>query len=132
LSEAVDRVVAGEPLEKAFSEFLDTFYASAADTPEARFAILKDEPVMSGDAKLDALAAAVAEYLAKQNFLRVPAWIADQRQVLKEPWFTTPSDDPGMREWLVFSSPAEFRNHNIFTEDRPLRRKGGGSYRPPP
>ena len=28
-----------------------------------------------------------------------------------------------MKEFLVHSSPAEFKRHNIFTESRPLRRK---------
>jgi hypothetical protein len=27
-----------------------------------------------------------------------------------------------MREYLTFSSPAEFASRNIFTEERPLRR----------
>lgn len=41
---------------------------------------------------------------------------------LDEPWFTTPAPDPAMIEYLVHSSPAEFRSRNIFTEERPLRR----------
>jgi hypothetical protein len=31
----------------------------------------------------------------------------------------------GMREYLTFSSPAEFASRNIFTEERPLRRARG-------
>jgi hypothetical protein len=27
-----------------------------------------------------------------------------------------------MKEYLAFTSPAEFRSRNIFTEERPLRR----------
>jgi hypothetical protein len=30
-----------------------------------------------------------------------------------------------MREYLTFSSPAEFASRNIFTEERPLRRARG-------
>jgi hypothetical protein len=30
-----------------------------------------------------------------------------------------------MQEYLAFTSPAEFRSRNIFTEERPLRRARG-------
>jgi hypothetical protein len=33
--------------------------------------------------------------------------------------------DDGFREYLTFSSPAEFASRNIFTEERPLRRARG-------
>jgi len=31
-----------------------------------------------------------------------------------------------MREYLTYSSPAEFASRNIFTEERPLRRARSG------
>jgi hypothetical protein len=72
---------------------------------------------------LNALAGAVAEYLAKHyRLMRVPAWVSAPWRRLDEPWFTTSSPDPGMREYLSFASPAEFKWRNIFTEERPLRR----------
>jgi hypothetical protein len=120
LSEAVTRIELGEPAEKAWPEFLDTFYL--APDQRARAAVLADEPAFTGDPKLDALAAASASYLSKLFRLPVPTWTADRRRVLDEPWFTGVSDAPGMREYLTFSSPAEFRCRNIFTEERPLRR----------
>jgi hypothetical protein len=116
----VTRIERGEPAEKIWPEVLDTFYL--APDQEARAAVVADEPGFTGDPKLDALAAASASYLAKLFRLSVPGWTADRRRVLDEPWFTGVSDAPGMREYLTFSSPAEFRCRNIFTEERPLRR----------
>jgi hypothetical protein len=120
LSEAVTRIERGEPAEKIWPEFLDTFYL--APTQPARAAVLADEPPFTSDPRLDALAAASASYLSKLFRLPVPAWTADRRRVLDEPWFTGVSDAPGLREYLTFSSPAEFRCRNIFTDERPLRR----------
>jgi hypothetical protein len=105
----------------ALGEFLDSFYAAAQQTDQ--LAMLDTEPRMSGDARLDALLGAVAEYLAKQHRLpRVPAWVGGAGRVLAEPWFTSVDDSDGMREYLALMSPAEFIHHNIFTEPQPLRR----------
>lgn len=124
LSETCDRIREGEPVWKAMAEVLDVFY-SAPDRA-ARLAVIRDEPVSTGDERYDALMAAAAEYLARQHRLgRVPAWTCDPGRRLREPWFTTSSASAGLREFLAFSSPAEFRSRNIFTEERPLRRASG-------
>jgi hypothetical protein len=127
LSEAVSRIDSGQPAAKVWAEVLDTFYT--ASSPEARLAVLVDAPPITGDKKLDALAAAIAEYLAKLYRLgAVPSWVKDSRRILDEPWFTTPSSDPALREYLAYASPAEFRSRNIFTEERPLRRASSAGH----
>lgn len=120
LSEAFERIVAGEPREKALAEFFDTFYMLTET--ESRSNALSDEPPLTGEARLDALAAAAAAYLAKKYSARVPAWTMAPSRFLREPWFTTDSPGPAINEFLWHSSPAEFRSRNIFTEARPLRR----------
>jgi hypothetical protein len=121
LAEAIERVRAGEPSEVALAEFVDTFLLAPDD--EARYATIAPTPERSGDQRLDALAGAIAEYLAKQHRLgRVPEWVSQPWRWLAEPWFTTSSSSPSMREYLSVVSPAEFRSRNIFTEERPLRR----------
>jgi len=121
LAEAVERARAGVSQDVAMAEFVDSFLL--APDNNARFAALEPEPELSGNARLDALVAAMAEYLAKQYRLgRVPTWASQPRRCLAEPWFTTTSSSPAMREYLSVASPAEFRSHNIFTEERPLRR----------
>ena len=121
LYEAVERVRAGVPQDVALAEFVDTFLMAPDDA--ARFAALESAPQISGNKELDALVGAIAEYLAKQYRLgRVPDWASHPSRRLDEPWFTTTSSSPAMREYLSFASPAEFRSHNIFTEEQPLRR----------
>jgi len=121
LAEAVDRVRAGVSRDVALAEFVDSFLLAPDDG--ARLAALEVEPKQTDDPQLDALAGAIAEYLAKQYRLgRVPAWASHPRRRLDEPWFTTSSASPALREYLSFSSPAEFRSHNIFTDEQPLRR----------
>jgi hypothetical protein len=123
LAEATTRIEQGEPLEKALSEFLDTFY-TALDTA-SRIEMLREEPVSIGT-RQDALIGAVAEYLSHEYALpRVPAWAFAPSRYLDRAWHTTPFEDAAMREYLTFSSPAEFASRNIFTEERPLRRARG-------
>ncbi len=128
LSAVAERVRAGVDVGVAVPEFVDEFLA--AGSPEARLAMLMDEPPMTGNARMDALLGAIGEYLAKQHRLpRVPPWVGKPERVLAEPWFTTESDSPAMKEYLAVSSPAEFRHHNIFTEEMPLRRPARGPAR---
>jgi hypothetical protein len=123
LAEATTRIEQGEPLEKALSEFLDTFYT--APDADSRIEMLRHEPVSIGS-RQDALIGAVAEYLSHEYGLpRVPAWAFGPSRYLDRAWHTTPFEDAAMREYLTFSSPAEFASRNIFTEERPLRRARG-------
>jgi hypothetical protein len=121
LAETIDRIHRGEALENALPGFLDEFYL--ASSFERRLAMLLDEPVLTGKPRIDALAGAVAEYLARQYALQhVPTWCFGPERYLDRAWHTSPFADDGFREYLTFASPAEFSSRNIFTEERPLRR----------
>jgi hypothetical protein len=124
LAEAVESIQAGLPRDIVLAEFVDTFDLARTDLD--RYASIESEPKLTGDTRLDALVGAIAEYLAKQRRLgRVPGWVCDPARRLDRPWFTTESPSDAMREYLTFSSPAEFASRNIFTEERPLRRARG-------
>jgi hypothetical protein len=124
LAEAVERIEAGSAQDVVLAEFVDTF--DLARTDADRYASIEREPKLTGDVRLDALVGAIAEYLAKQRRLgRVPQWASGAARRLTSPWFTTASPSDAMREYLTFSSPAEFASRNIFTEERPLRRARG-------
>src|SRR5882757_5102102 len=125
LAETYERIMAGSDCDVALAEFLDTFYLTP--TADARLDTLRRVPPLTGDAHLDALAGAVAEYLARQYELpAVPTWAFESVRYLDRPWHTTPFDSNGMREYLTYASPGEFRSRNIFTEERPLRRARSG------
>src|SRR5690348_14488017 len=116
LAEAVEWIQAGSPRDVVLAEFVDTF--DLATTNDDKYAAIADEPALTGDARLDALVGAIAEYLAKQQRIgRVPSWVGDPARRLNEPWFTTSSPSPAMREYLAFSSPGEFSSRNIFTDE---------------
>jgi hypothetical protein len=124
LADAVERIEAGSARDVVLAEFVDTF--DLVRTDGDRYASIEREPKLTGDGQLDALVGAIAEYLAKQRRLgRVPHWVSDPARRLTSPWFTTTSPSDAMREYLTFSSPAEFASHNIFTDERPLRRARG-------
>ena len=124
LAQATDRILEGEARDKALSEFLDQFYLAV--TSEQKAAMLRDEPAPTGDARLEGLLGAVAEYLAHQHELPgVPRWAFSPKRYLEHAWHASPFADDGAREYLTFSSPAEFASRNIFTEERPLRRARG-------
>jgi hypothetical protein len=124
LADAVESIQAGSPRDVVLAEFVDTF--DSAKTDQDRYASIEREPGLTGDDRLDALVGAIAEYLAKQRRLgRVPSWAGDPARRLASPWFTTAAPTDAMREYLTFSSPAEFASRNIFTEERPLRRARG-------
>jgi hypothetical protein len=124
LAEAVERIEAGSAQDVVLAEFVDTF--DLARTDRDRYASIEQEPRLTGDARLDALVGAMADYLAKQRRLGlVPKWVSGPARRLSSPWFTTASPTDAMREYLTFASPAEFASRNIFTEERPLRRARG-------
>lgn len=124
LAEAIDSILAGAPQDVVLAEFVDSFDLARND--DDRYATIQDEPKLTGDTRLDALVGAMAEYLAKQRRLgRVPSWVCGPARRLDSPWFTVASPTDAMREFLTFSSPAEFASRNIFTEERPLRRARG-------
>lgn len=124
LADAVESIQAGSAQDAVLAEFVDTF--DLAKTNEDRYASIEREPKLTGDVRLDALVGAMAEYLAKQRRLgRVPHWVCDPARRLDQPWFTVVNPTDAMREFLSFSSPAEFASRNIFTEERPLRRARG-------
>ena len=120
LYEAVKRANEGVPIEAAFGEFLDHFYTSS--TPD-RLESVRREPLLHKDPNINALVAAIAEHLTKSYTTALaPAWVEKPSRFLDHPWFTGPKDDPGLKEYLTWSSPAAFKRRNIMTDGAPLRR----------
>lgn len=122
VAEACARVIAGADFARTMGEFLDAFYLTVDEGQ--RVAMLAEEPASFGDPRYDALVAGMAEYLFKRYArLKPPPWIADPKRYLRGgPWFPFVAEDPGLREYLTFVSPPEFKSRNIMTDARPFRR----------
>lgn len=104
LADAVESIQAGAPHDVVLAEFVDTF--DLATTDELRYAFIEREPKLTGDARLDALVGAIAEYLAKQRRLgHVPGWVCDPAPRLKTSWFTSAAASDAMREFLTSGAP---------------------------
>jgi len=99
-------------------EFLDAFYLEPDS--DAREAMLSPEPLLSGDDRLDAYLAAVAEHLAMRNRLAVPAWTGEAARFLKRPFF--PAGLESLKATLLKESPTAFRRRMIFVGADPLYR----------
>ena len=120
IAEACHRAKNGQAWDRAIGDFLHAFYTAPA---ERRSAMLQDEPPHMDDERLDALLGGIGEYLFKRWAPeRAPPWIGNRDRYLSEPWFPGVGEDPGLREYMTFSSPAEFKSRNIMTESQPLRR----------
>ena len=120
VAEACSRVNGGEAWSKAFAEFLDAFYG--ADISR-RVAMLAEVPPALLDPRYDAVVGGIGEFLFK-HWTRVdpPSWISDPRRYLSEPFFPNGEDSAALREYLVYSSPGEFKSRNVMVDETPLRR----------
>jgi hypothetical protein len=93
------------------ADFLDGFYeqpsgGKLADEPISLKSTLEDEGYA------DAYLAALAEHLALQFHLPVPAWTQNPNRILKIPRFAFESEEGRM--FLLMESPTAFRKRHIF------------------
>lgn len=99
-------------------EFLDTFYL--ADTLEERAAMLEEEPELQDRDTLNAYVAAVAEHLAREYRLPIPAWTEGKQRFLRRAHF--PGGLDSLRATWIKESPPAFRRRLIFVDIDPLYR----------
>lgn len=104
------------------AEFLDhmNLQLKKRATRPALFAGIRSEPPRTGDAVQDAYLAAVAAHLANTLRLPTPRWAEKKSRRLDRPWFALPY--PWARAELIRSSPAAFRERNLFTTEDALHR----------
>lgn len=92
-------------------EFLNEYRGEAERT---RLQLLEDEPAGTGDARWDALLAALAEHVSARDGAAAPAWSEDR--VLSTFWF--PFNTAAARVDAVVHAPAAFRRRGIFVAAR--------------
>ncbi len=119
LRELEANVRGGQPLEIELGDFLDAFYLgpSAARVEEPPALLTGANPQ---GAMMDALLAAVAEYLCRRFSLPIPAWVYEPCRHLERPFFALPS--LAFRTTLLLESPMEFRSRNLFVTANALSR----------
>jgi hypothetical protein len=98
-------------------QFLDDFRASRR---RQQSNLIKEEPPPTGNDRLDAYVAALAEYLAQEAGLRAPDWVDKPERFLKTWWIE--ADVPSERPAAVAQSPAQFRRRGVFIPERELAR----------
>ena len=99
-------------------EFMDEFYTT--QDSERRAAMIRDEPALSENEKINAYLGAVAEYLAHNYKLPVPAWTEAPSRFLQCAYF--PCGLKSLEAILIEESPEAFRRRMIFVDADPLYR----------
>jgi hypothetical protein len=93
----------------------------AADFVKGRVRLLAAEPPSCGDARWDALVAAIAEHLSWADGSVAPAWcIKPNLMWFGKVWFVDPL--PSSQAWALAHSPASFRRRGIFLHPDDLGR----------
>ncbi len=117
LAHVIADMRSGTVLTVALGNFLDAFYR--APSP----ALLGDEPpLMEGEsgAAVNAYLAGIAEHLAREYGLDIPAWVFGRQRYLRRPKFGNAS--AALRATLLIESPPAFRSRNIFITANALER----------
>jgi hypothetical protein len=116
---------AGEPLSRvwrfALVQMLDD-YASVLrhSGRETAARMWLDAPPPTGDARIDAALAAMAEHLGRRDGWMVPAWALDPQREALPWWFVT--DLKGMHPRALVESPSSFRRRGVFITRSALER----------
>jgi hypothetical protein len=101
----------------ALGDFLNYWWVYAKDR---RYDLVVD-PILEAPAdeqyqRWAAYCAASVEHLCNKYNVPCPPWVHDSKYVLPMPWYCRPQER--VRQWLVSSTPEEFRKRNIYSGDR--------------
>lgn len=122
LREVVAWAETPEQIGENLADFLDHMNLRVRNgARRARLAAsIRAEPTRTGNPVQDAYLAAVAVHLANTLRLPAPRWALSKKRRLIRPWFALPY--AWARAELLRSSPAAFRERNIFTTEDALHR----------
>ena len=124
-AESTRRIAAGEPLKFVWRypllQLLDDYTSTVAQLGvEAGASMWTREPPRTGDARVDAAFAALAEHLARRDGWTVPAWTIGSSRETPQWWFVT--DLVGLHPTALIESPLSFRKRGVFiTRDALVR-----------
>lgn len=87
------------------------FLRAASDDGHPARLLVSAEPARTGDARFDALLAALAEDLCVHAGIRPPNWVFDEERFLQRMWWV--SDLPSARAEALVHTPASYRRRGI-------------------
>jgi hypothetical protein len=79
---------------------------------EDRDRLVRDAPATTGDARYNALLAAVTEYVCARGAIISPAWVDDESRFLAEWWFV--SGIISLHADAIAHSPISFARRGVF------------------
>lgn len=124
-SAAAHMLSSGEPLSQvwrfALTQMLDDYTSVFRHSgPEAAANMWREPPPPTGDARVDAAFAAMAEHLARRDGWQTPAWACDPRREAMPWWFVT--ELKGLHPRALVESPSSFRRRGVFITRGALER----------
>ncbi len=122
---ASNMVASGEPLSRvwrfALTQMLDDYSSVLRhDGVSAAAAMWRDAPQTTGDSRVDAGFAAMAEHLARRDGWPVPLWARDPQREAMPWWFVT--ELKGLHPRALVESPSSFRRRGVFITRSALER----------
>jgi len=114
-----------EPLMRvwrfAVVQLLDDYLSALRHTSVAAAQTMwTDEPVPTGDVRVDAAFAALAEHLARRDGWQVPMWAHDTSREAVPWWFVT--ELRSLHARALVESPSSFRRRGVFITNDALER----------
>ncbi|WJK37250.1 hypothetical protein [Solwaraspora sp. WMMA2065] len=122
--DAAAELAGGGGLQHAFRcllQLLDDYQrALTTDGVPAGAELFATAPSETGDVRVDAALAGLAEHLARRDGWRPPTWAFDQNRYAKPWWFVS-----GLKSWhatAIVESPLAFRKRGVFITESALTR----------
>lgn len=115
----------GEPLHRVWrfgiAQMLDDYLSVLRhEGPLRAGALWSDDPGGSGDARVDAAFAGMAEHLARKDGWPVPLWVCDSSREAIPWWFVATLR--GLHPRAMVESPLSFRRRGVFITSDALER----------
>ena len=101
-------------------QLFDDYQRVARRGGSAGRALFDEAPPRTGEPRVDAAIAALAEHLARRDGWRPPAWVHDEDRYAEPWWFVA-----GVRSWhalAIQESPLAFRKRGVFITASALER----------
>lgn len=98
-------------------DFLDVIGHSA---PNEIAALIREKPQPTGDVRIDALLAGLAEHFSATREVPCPGWVNESDRFLDRFWFV--SRVPGFRAMAIAQTPIALKRRGVFWPARSLQR----------